>query len=59
MMGATLECHAQKLRKNNRKAQEKLSVQQVRPDIENTKEFLPYFVENVCNSKIFTTFATQ
>lgn len=45
MMGATLECHAQKLRKNSRKAQEKLSVQQVRPDIENTKEFLPYFVE--------------
>lgn len=44
MTGAAQEGYAQKWRKN-KKTQETLTVQQVRPDPEKRKEFLPFFIE--------------
>lgn len=44
--GAAHDGHAQKWRTNNsKKNQETVSVQEVRPDPEKRKEFLPFFVE--------------
>lgn len=46
MAGTAQEGYAQKWRKNKKeKSTEQVTVQQVRPDIENRKEFLPFFVE--------------
>ena len=44
MTGAAQEGYAQKWRKD-KKTQETLTVQQVRPDPEKRKEFLPFFIE--------------
>ena len=46
MAGTTQEGYAQKWRKSKKeKNTEQVTVQQVRPDLENRQEFLPYFVE--------------
>ena len=46
MAGTAQEGYAQKWRKNKKeKNTEQVTVQQVRPDLENRQEFLPFFVE--------------
>ena len=45
MAGTGQEGYAQKWRKNGKKMQEKVTVQDARPDIESRREFLPFFVE--------------